>query len=666
MGKGTRYGACLALVLGGAALSAWSSGCGGGGGSGFGDGGLDGTTPTDDAAWPDACTGFGCGGDAAAKTLDVQPATATLSVVNGVPQTQAFTVKLDGVDVTTQVSWSFERPEIGDVSGATFTPTGKVGGVGVLTATLGKATGTATVTVKIDLTVNTGGLSVPQQTALATPNGGADPITFLYPFDETFFPLGVLPPEMMWNGAAPGDVYRLRITEKYLTYTEYFTAAPPSRHIIPQQDWKSITESGSGPTSDPLKIELTRMSGATVYQPKVFTWHVAQGRLRGSVYYWELPDACGSGDGRILRIKPDSTTVDQFYQPGGCWGCHTVSRDGTTMMATLDTNVPFPQVSIDLTKTPAVQGSITPATGLGGTFSAYNDKGDRIIVSNDAAQAASQKLLRIVDATTGAVQNPNAMGNGCGEPAWSGDGKTLAAICNLTGTGWAFDSNGGDLVIADVSGATVTNLRTIVPKGSGTGRPAYPSFDPTSKYIAFGRPTVGSRSTGAGDLWLTDLTGAAKKLATASSDNKSFNPVFAPLRAGGYSWIVFISRRDYGNRLVSANRQQLWIAAIDDPPTAPDPSHPPFYMRGQEDCGKSENAYYALDPCKKKGESCESGMDCCSGQCVKDPNTMKYVCGDPTTSTCAQDGNKCMQSTDCCNFPSSQCIDGFCQKPAPK
>jgi hypothetical protein len=189
-------------------------------------------------------------------------------------------------------------------------------------------------------------------------------------------------------------------------------------------------------------------------------------------------------------------------------------------------------------------------------------------------------------------------------------------------------------------------------------------------WLAFGRPTQGSRSTGEGTLWLTNQTGSEVKQLTAldsgnnGPDNRSFNPVFAPLRAGGYYWLVFISRRDYGNRLVGTNRQQLWVGAITDPPSAADPSHPAFYLRGQEDCGKSENAYFALEPCKQLGEGCTSGVDCCEGNCVKDPDTQEYVCGVP--GECADDGNACDVDGDCCDAPLSTCVDGFCQKPPPQ
>jgi hypothetical protein len=613
--------------------------------------------------------GFGVGGgNQQGQQIVITPATFELTVVDGAIVTQALTATMNGQDVTSQVQWAFEKPLVGDVNAAVFTPTGSAGGSGLVQATLGNSSGTATGTVYIKKTVGVGLVTPEQKMSLDAPTGGADPaLQMLYPYDQTVFPLDVLAPEIMWNGGQFADVYKLTIVEKFYEYTEYLSAAPPSRHLIAEADWKAIAESGSGSQSDPVAVSVTRWSNGTAYSPNVRTWRVAQGRLKGVVYYWELPDACGAGNGRVLRIKPNSPTPEEFYQPGGCWGCHTVSRDGKKMMATLDGPLPFPQITIDLTTDPALSGSITPASGLGGTFSAFNNDGTKIVTSTDGAGV---NQLRIVDSTTGQVLNPDAMGQGCAEPAWSPDGLKMAAICGTTSS-WVFDSYSGFLSIADVApdGVTLSNQTTIVPQGS-PGRPAYPSFTPDSQWIVFGRPTAGSRSTGQGSLWLTNVTGSETKelfaldSANGVPDGRSFNPVFAPLRAGGYYWLVFISRRDYGNRLVNSNRQQLWVGAITDPPAAADPSQPAFYLRGQEDCGKSENAYFALEPCKQLGEPCTSGVDCCEGTCVKDPNTMEYVCGTP--EECAMDGNACATDGDCCDAPLSTCVDGFCQKPAPQ
>ena len=610
----------------------------------------------------------GSGGNPNVQALNISPMNPTLQVVNGTIPTQTMTVTTQaGQDVTNLVTWVYERPDVGDMVGATFKPTGNAGGVGVLTAKYSGAEATTNVTVSVKKTDNQAGVDPNQEMAFENPVGEDPSLSLLYPFNETVFPLGVLAPEMQWNGGQANDTYRLKITEKFMEYVVYFKTSTPARFLMKQADWVGIGASGTGANSDPLKVVLSRMSNGQVYSLKEQTWHVAQGKVRGAIYYWELPDACGSGSGRILKIKPDTDVPEEFFTPGGCYGCHTVSRDGTNMMATLDTGVPFPQITINLAANPVVMGSITQAAGLGGTFSAFNDKGDRIAVSNDAASNPSGALVRIADGTTGAILNGNAMGAGCGEPAWSPDGTTMSAICGLSGGGWIFDATGGYLATADVAadGISVSNVKSIVPQAGAQGRPAYPSFTSDSKYLIFGRPTAGSRSTGNGDLWMVNKDGSElKKLAIAASDNQSFNPVVAPQRAGGFYWVVFISRRDYGNTLVGASRQQLWMTAIDDPPIAADPSHPPFYVRGQENCGKSENAYMAQEPCKAIGQSCESGADCCNGQCVNMGGM--YVCGEPPPpGMCSQTGNSCKTSADCCN-PTDTCTDGFCAGKIPK
>jgi hypothetical protein len=653
---------CTAQVT----ISGGAGGVGGGGGSATG--GLGGGGSAGEGGECLFCGGAGGAGGAPIEALSISPQNVLLLAANGATPTQAFTATSGANDVSAQVTWYFDRPEIGSMQGNVFTATGLVGGTGTVVAKLGMQEVSTTLTVDVEKLFNSGGLTQAQIDLLDAPNGGADPsVNIVYPYSETVFPLSVLAPELMWNGATGADVYKLEIVEKHYSYVEYFSTGVPSRHLIPELDWAHIQSSGSGVQSDPVNVRLTRLSGGVAYQPVESTWRVAQGKLKGAVYYWELPN--GGGNGKILRIKADSPTAEEFFQPGGCWGCHTVSRDGKKMMANLDQPFPFPQVTIDLSQNPAQYSTINPNAGnyTTGTFGAFNDKGDRLVVSNDES-GNGNKILRIIDANSAQILNGNAMGEGCGEPAWSPDGKKLAAICGLQGGGWVFDYGTGYLATADVAadGFTVSNVLQIVPQAGAPGRPAYPSFSPGSEYIAFGRPTQGSRSTGEGQLWLTKADGSdTKKLAIASSDNKSFNPVFAPLRAGGFFWTVFISRRDYGNRLVSTNRQQLWVTGIDDPPTAVDPSHPPFYLRGQDDTQLSENAYYALEPCKEVGESCESGVDCCNGTCVYDDAVDMLVCGEPPPpGECVSNGNACTVTADCCD-PEATCVDGFCQLPVP-
>ncbi len=610
--------------------------------------------------------------------LSIDPPTATLEVVDGVIPTQGFKAKLGGEDVTTKVTWVYEKPDVGAVGGnGIFVPTGKVGGVGKLLALYNKQEAEGSVTVNVKLTVNTANLPPADQAVFDNPVGPDPSMKWLYPFDKTVMPLRIMPPEMQWNGVSAGDVYRIRLSSKHITYTEYFQAANPAApvYLMAQDQWENVQFSGTGPVSDPLKVELARKNANGAYQPVLTELRIAQGIVYGSVYYWQLPGVCqnSGNNGRILRIKPSTTSSDEFYPSNSCWGCHTVSRDGTQLMGVWENGTPFPMQTLDLTTNPVSLGPIVQATGITGVFAAFNDDGSKILVSNNSSSGpnASSSALNIIDSTTGQSVLASALGPGCGEPAWSPDGTKIAGICNMTNGGWTFDASTGDLIVADLNAAQnqVVQALSIVKKADASaGRPAYPSFSPDSKYLAYGRPTTGSRTTGNGKIWLVGVDGKNPvELLIASGDDRSFNPVFAPKSAGGYTWLVFISRRDYGHQMVNANRQQLWVTAISDPPVAGDPSNPPFYMRGQEMCGKSENAYYALDPCKEVGEECEHGIECCNKSCIYDDATMKYICKDPDPNECIPTGSgTCVDDIDCCDFTDDvKCLNGFCEKEPP-
>jgi hypothetical protein len=159
-----------------------------------------------------------------------------------------------------------------------------------------------------------------------------------------------------------------------------------------------------------------------------------------------------------------------------------------------------------------------------------------------------------------------------------------------------------------------------------------------------------------------------------------YEPTVNPVPSGGYAWVVFTSRRLYGNVATqdpwlsdprnynpasAPNTKKLWVAAIDlNAQPGTDPSHPAFYLPAQELMAGNSRGYWVVDPCEQNGLSCLTGDQCCSGYCG--PTEAGLVCGTPPAG-CVSLSNKCTQNSDCCGSSSGiQCIDGYCATPTPQ
>ena len=153
----------------------------------------------------------------------------------------------------------------------------------------------------------------------------------------------------------------------------------------------------------------------------------------------------------------------------------------------------------------------------------------------------------------------------------------------------------------------------------------------------------------------------------------NYEPTFAPVAAGGYFWVVFTSRRTYGNALTGDESvvKQLWVAAIDQANsgtvTAPnDPSHPPFLMPGQDNTSLNMRGYWALPPCQANGAGCASGTDCCNGYCNASGDAGGMTCAS-SSGGCSAGGDHCGTSSDCCGSATgATCINHVCSEATPR
>jgi hypothetical protein len=152
----------------------------------------------------------------------------------------------------------------------------------------------------------------------------------------------------------------------------------------------------------------------------------------------------------------------------------------------------------------------------------------------------------------------------------------------------------------------------------------------------------------------------------------NYLPAFAPSNAGGKSWVVFTSRRMYGN-LAHANpwdaepgyscysglvpTKKLWIAAVDSPVTpGTDPSKAAFYLPGQELAAGNSDGYWVDQACAPLNGSCEIDDDCCGGTGASPTSLCRVIstASFPPTrqcksrSACAPSGASCSVTADCC------------------
>ena len=119
-------------------------------------------------------------------------------------------------------------------------------------------------------------------------------------------------------------------------------------------------------------------------------------------------------------------------------------------------------------------------------------------------------------------------------------------------------------------------------------------------------------------------------LTTFLPASSGYAPTFNPKIEGGFMWVAFFSRRDYGHHLRGSNSPQVWIAAIDanaDPTSGLDPSHPGFWLPGQSEASDNLSSFFAPKPCAETGGLCEADAGCCGdGLC-------RPVCPRPAPGT---------------------------------
>jgi hypothetical protein len=579
-----------------------------------------------------------------------------------------------------------------------------------------------------------GTLAASMVTALEAAPANSGSMKWLYPYNNTVFPGGILAPVLQWaQTGTPTGVY-IHLHSTLFDYKGCFAGSSPTNIQVPTTPWETAWVQSQG-KADPISVELATSTGGTIASSTT-SWIFAKGSLAGDVYYNTygsklVPGQMNVSNGAVMVIpKGASQPKAVLYTAAGaspfgpCVSCHSLSANGSMLVAqqhfypNTDPLNGKGSMSFNLTTTPAPNPTTPLASTLNddwglsavfpdGTFlltagEPENTSGNPIFpgVPGDNPGMIGPKPSVFYNTSTAAMTTPSGLDTPYAMmPVFSPDGKHLVYNNDQGIDAGAIE--GHTLAVADFDGVTTfSNVKQIF--SDPTYYPGWPFFTPDDKQVIF---SLGDNNNFATEvppanltlnhaqLYIVDVaSGTSHRLDTVegynadgstylpfpSRDEKlDFYPTVNSIATGGYFWVYFTSRRAYGNVYQGSappsataaydpnggvesdvGTKSIWAAAIDiGAAPGTDPSHPAFYMPGQEIGSGNIRAFPALAPCAANGLTCETGLDCCGGSCASGK------CGVPVG--CADTDGKCTAAIPCCD-KTQGCYGGYCVATQPQ
>jgi hypothetical protein len=570
-----------------------------------------------------------------------------------------------------------------------------------------------------------GPLSASQVSALQAGGSGPGSLKWLYPYDGTVFPGGIQSPTLQWSQSGQPDGMYLHLHSNKYDYTACFKGDNPGQIPLNEKEWATAYAQSDG-LSDPLTVELSTISGSNVSGPIRETWTFAKGSLKGTIYYNTYNSAIAGNNGAVMMLNTGASAPTALLNIPGtaspvpfgpCISCHSLSADGSMLAAQRHLYPgglnPPGSMTFDLTK--GLPNSTNPTPLASNTmedwgFSAVYPDGSLLLTAGEPGNSTSQTPLfpfapnnnpamigpvtaAMFNTTTGATINFTGLADTSAMmPMFSPDG-TKVVYNDVTNDG------GHALVVQNFDKTTNTFSKAVTIYKDANNYPGWPFFTPDGMSVVFvmgpasdfasippasfsgvGPVQASASDVASSDLYMVNLASPGKATALdaangfkngtsylpfgARDQHLNFYPTVMPVSAGGYFWVFFTSRRQYGNLMVDTTNnnavpdpvfhsetKKIWASAISIGQTSGDPSHPAFEFPGQELTSGNIRAFAVLSPCKGDGSSCESGIDCCGGSCTSGK------CGVP--NTCANTGDRCTAMIHCCKA-TDECLGGYC------
>ncbi len=659
-------------------------------------------------------------GGAASSRLELRlTADRTEVEATGEPVTVQLYARFDDGSRPNKVVWSVDDSRLASVSdGGELRSSGFVAGAVTVTATVGAHTASLTVHITVAIHDDDGELEPGVMDELVTGGQGGDQnigpdaaFRFLYPYDGTVFPLGLAAPILQLGGDDADGTY-VRINAGELSYEAFASASGLTRVHLPEAVWRGLTL--STPPGGQVEISVSKVTNGEVTGPVTVHLRIAPGSLKGFVYYNTYRSPLAK-DGAVMRIKPGETAK---VLQSGCTVCHSVSAQGNVMVAGVQWDQKNPVVSraFNLPTTDGITLRDEQAEGRVYAFGGLTPDGGWLLTSGVPASGAKMRGMsgelfsRLVATSNGAtVPAPSFQVKVAMTPTFAPDGSRVAfnnhdrSAAGRVLSVASFDGDKSPPEFGEVVDVVTDAARVV----------AWPSFLPDASAVLFHAGDSFDTATAGGgalyaDVQLVDVAtqkvNELRALNGFDTDGKpylpggaaqeahlNYEPSVLPVPVGGYYWVLFTSRRTYGNTIAPGGstprgediwgvpvppdkespspRKKIWVAAIDlDHQGSVDPSHPAFYLPGQELESGNMRAFAALEPCRKKGQGCESAAECCDGFCREtkrdEAGVPVLTCTPPPDNACSNVDEACKKASDCCSSR-SLCINGRCAAPPP-